>query len=239
MEGRRFIFAGASVVVAIAIGYVVGTKKNEDETKGWVVRSYQVPPARAEEIKSALNRVFWVKNDESAGAAQVFGSGLMLVRAPMGIQTGVASLIDQLTAEKQTKRTSVRMDYWLVVGSEEKTSNATSLPSIQKALEGISEVDGARNYRVIEHLSSNSNSGQEIEIQGSRSKVKTQVNNRDDGYTLRLEYQSDLGKVKTDTQLNAGEFLVLGQNAVDEKVPADRKFPPGTNVYYIVRAQTK
>jgi hypothetical protein len=241
MQKSKTIWVVLALVATLTAGYFIGSRHSSEVTAP-VVKTYSLPSNRIDEVRDSLNRLFRQQNGEALGVAQVFGNGLILVRAPEGFQGGIKRLIEQLGSEKAPQRTAVRLDSWLVVGHEDKKSNLETLPLLSTALSAIDKLDGPRKYRVLEHISANAMSGQEVSIQGAAAEIRsstTKIDNTDE-LALRLEFKSKLGQIKTDTQIKPGEFLVLGQNAVsqDSRI-GDEKVAGGvpTNVYYIVRAE--
>ncbi len=240
MQRNRIIWVAVSLAAAITAGFLIGSRHSSESNTASVVKTYTVPSDRADEVKNSLNRLFSQRSGELLGSAQVFGNGLMLVRAPEGYQTGVDRLLEQLGSEKPRQHSAIRLDYWLVIGQEDKKSNTEVVPALSAVLKAIDALDGPRKYRVLEHLSSNSMSGQEVRIKGSASEATSVAVLSNESLALRMEFKSRLGEVKTDTQIKPGEYLILGQNAVDPQVRVgDVIIASGgpTNVYYIVHAE--
>ncbi len=92
MHNRKAFLGIVILAIAIGLGYSYGTRQSGEGLRIPVVRSYNVPAGRADEVRNALNSLFWTKDGE-AGNAQVFGNGLVVVRAPEGFQAGVESLV--------------------------------------------------------------------------------------------------------------------------------------------------
>lgn len=234
MQRNRLLWSGIFLVAAIAIGYLIAGKQAKENSESLLVRTYVLPFDRADELKNALNRLFHVEGKESVANAQVFANGVMLVRAPIGIQEGVKQLVDRMGSETVPPHKSIHMDTWLVIGEESKSSNADAMKDLTAPLQTVDKLDGPRQYRVLEHIASNAGSAQEVATNGAVARVMTTTLVRDNGLTLRVDISSDYGKVRSDTDIKPGEFVVLGQNGVPEnkrggKTPA--------NVYYILRAQ--
>lgn len=239
MPKAKLMWISISLIAAFAFGWLVNAKRDTENLAVPVVRTYDVPAERADEIRSNLNRLFRVNDSNSEGSAQIFGNGVMLVRAPIGFQRGIKNLVEKLANEKPVPHATVHLDYWLVTGQTDNVSNASSMPQLSKVLEAISQVDGPRKFRILEHLSSNSMTGLEVEVKGWLGKVKSVAVVKNDFIGLRLDLHSKLGEVRTDTLIKAGEFLVLGQNAVEPGLQVgNEKLGTGqANVYYIVRSE--
>ena len=242
MQSKKMIWVVVSLIAAIAVGFLAGSRRNAESVTATLVKTYNVPFDRAEEVKNSLNHLFSQKDGEMLGSAQVFGNGVMLVRAPEGFQRGVEHLIEQLGTEKTPQRIAIRLDSWLVVGQEDKKSNIEMFPALSTVLSAIDKLDGPRKFRVLEHLSSTGMSGQEVKIKGTAAEVTSMAFTvqTNEALGLRLDFKSTLGNLKTDTQIKAGEYLILGQNAVDPGTSSEQQKIAGghpTNVYYVVHAE--
>lgn len=241
---KKSIIAALSVLAAVAVGYFIGNRQNETVLTTPVVHTYKVSPDRADEIKAQLNSLMDAKEGDRTGRVQAFSNGLLVVRAPIGFQRGIQKLIEQIGAAGPSSRTSIRVDYWVVAGLEGKESNASSMQPLAAALESIEKVDGPRHFRVLEHLATNSASGQEVAIKGSISSALTTAMAGGDIIRLRVELKSKMGEVRADTQMKTDEFLVIGQNAYLPDAPPQTQ-PLGltkivtgpANIYYILRAR--
>jgi hypothetical protein len=235
------IWSAIAIVAALALGFVYGSRRPASDLTVPVVRTYMVPPERADEIKAQLNVLMspGTANTEVLGRAQVFNNGLMIVRAPEGYQNGIHKLIEQLKTTTPPPRNAVHLDYWLVMGQEDKTSNADEIKPLAQALNAITDVDGPRKFHVLEHLGSNSISGQEIQIKGAVSEAQSVAMLSPELVRLKVEFKSKLGQVRGETQIKPGEFLVIGQNAVnaEAQIPGLKLANAAANVYYVVHAE--
>ena len=136
------------------------------------------------------------------------------MRAPDRVSAGVHRLVEQMASAPAVPRTSIHVDYWLVVGMEDKESNAQSIETLTPVLQSIEKMDGPRRFKVLEHLATNSSSGQEVAIIGGASRAKTTAMTLGDTVRLRTEFQSRLGEVKADTQVKNSDYLILGQKCL-------------------------
>src|SRR5690349_3846052 len=107
MHTRKYLLAAVSLLAAGAIGFVMASRRIESLNTP-VVRTYQVPVDRADELKNHLNHLLWTKDNGDGGSAQVFGNGLVLVRATLGYQQGVQTLIEKLATQPPEPRKRVR-----------------------------------------------------------------------------------------------------------------------------------
>lgn len=244
MQKKSLLLASLTVLATFAIGYFVGHRHDEAGLTTPVVRTYQVSPDRADEIKGQLNSLMDSKEGERAGRVQAFSNGLLIVRAPIGFQQGIQRLIAEMASSGPAPRASIHVDYWIVAGLEDKESNAQSIAPLASVLESIEKADGTRHFKLLEHLATNSSSGQEVDIKGAVTKARTTADAAGELVRLRVDLQSRLGEVRGDTQVKKDDFLVMGQNAFMSD-PTAAPLPPlvtksitgPANVYYILRAR--
>ena len=239
MQRNRGIWIGLTLILAVGLGYLISMKFRTEESTALVVRTYNVPPERADELKNSLNHLFWHKENGDSGSAQVFGNGLILVRAPEGYQQGVRRMIEQLGSLPPAARTTIRLDYWLIVGEEDKSTNLESFAALAPVLKSIEALDGHRNFRILEHLATSSVAGDGAHIKGSVYEATSTASPLNDHISLQLDLRSRLGEVKSTTQIKDGEYLILGQSALEPglNVGKVRVAAKSANVYYVVRAE--
>ncbi|MGZ3721717.1 MAG: hypothetical protein ACXVA9_02225 [Bdellovibrionales bacterium] len=236
MQTKRFILVAVSVLVAIGLGFMIGSRRHSSDLMIPVVKTYMVPVDRTEEIKTQINKLIEGGVPETNGRAQVFSNGLMIVRAPEGFQRGIGQLIEQLEKVKSLPRQTVHIDCWIVTGQEDKVSNAESIAVLALPLAAIAKLDGPRKFHVLEHFGTNSISGQETKIKGAVAEVISTPFLNGEGLSVKMDIRGKLGELKSDAQAKQGEFLILGQNSADSLVK-DGKINNGSmNVYYILRA---
>ncbi|MGE0528896.1 MAG: hypothetical protein AB7G93_16590 [Bdellovibrionales bacterium] len=242
MQSKKYILGAICLALAGVIGYLAANRRSENLT-ATVVRTYKVAPERADEIDTALNRLFWQKEDEGVARAQVFGNGLVLVRAPAGYHMGVRDLLSHIDREKVPARSSVRTDYWLILADADRESNASQFPKLTQVLSSIEKLEGIRRFRVIEHLSSNSLSGNVVKVEGTVLKVRSTASLYMDRVLLDLDLETRSGKIKTSTQINPGEYVVMGQSSAEPGIlpkgdPRGSALAAGdSEIYYVVRAK--
>jgi hypothetical protein len=224
----------------LALGFIVGDRRDADRRSTVpIVRTYEVSPDHADEVRASLNRLLMPKEGEAAGFAQFFGNGLLLVRAPENFHRGIGQLIQRLSEEKTPARATIRLDYWLVIGREDKASNADSIPHLAQALTAIDKVDGPRKFQVLDHIGINALTGSEVEVKGRIAKAKSIAVVRNDLVGLKLDIESKLGEVQTTTQVKPGEFLVIGQSVLERgfEVGDLKVGDSNSSVYYVLRAE--
>jgi len=244
MQKGKLILTCVSLVLAIGLGYVVGSKQSGKNLKVPVVRSYTVPSGRAEEVRNSLNKLFWQQDGQAPlGTAQIFGDGLMLVRAPEGFQNGVGNLVAKLTSLQPQASNTIHIDYWLVMGEQAAESNSDSIKLLSTVLSSIDKLDGPRKFRILEHIAANTlSNSQEVRIKGSIVELKERAKYVDNHILLDTYASSHLGEINADTQMNLGDYVVLGENSLkpkDVQLNNDNKFSgpedeTQTNVYHII-----
>jgi len=239
MQRSKVIWIVVSLVAAIAVGFTVGTKKNQEHSDAPIVHTYKMSFEQADNFKNMLNRLFSQQSAAPVASAQALSSGALIVRAPESMMVGLDEMIAHLEKQLPLDRKTIRLDYWVVLGEPAKTSNTSSLTAISTPLGAIDKLDGPRTYRILEHLSSSSISDHEVQINGSVARITAMAMTRTDNLLLRLEMRSRLGEVKSDTQGKPGEFIVLGQSALEPGISiGNQKVANGpANVYYIVRPE--
>lgn len=170
--------------------------------------------------------------------AQALANGTILVRAPLSVMAGIEQLVKQMEKMPSAPKRVVHLDYWLVVGEAATSPDPGVAGVLAGAFAAIDKVDGPRRFRVLEHLASNSASGEEVRVKGisAESLATALVNDQD--VSVKLDFQSRLGQVRSTTVVKPGQVLVLGQTAVAADTASDRekiaKAP--ANVYYVIRA---
>jgi hypothetical protein len=234
MQTRKVLLSIACLLVAGAIGFLLAARRQENLTTP-VIRTYKVASDRTFEIKNALSRLLATPGGES-GTAQVFGNGMVLVRAPIGYQRGISNMIDLLASDSPKSRVRLRLDYYMVMGQTGKDSNIESFKDLAPVLSSIAKVDGSNHFRLLEHLATVSHTGDESSGEGSMLKAISTTYYWQQQLNLKVSLDSWFGKVKTNTEIVPGDYLILGQNAQTLDEARTRKFGEG-NVYYVVHAE--
>lgn len=237
MQARKTALAVVCLVIALAIGFVWADRREKNKNE-LVVRTFNVPANRAEEVRHVLSRLFWQRNGEEQAGVQVFGNGLLVVRAPEGFIRGIEQLINNMDNEKPLERAKIKMEYWLVLG-EEAPSSSKPGGEISTVLDTIEKADGPKRFRVLEHLGVNTAANEEVKLKGSVVEWLGVASLKSEEIQLQLDLKSRVAEFKGRTQSKPGEFIVLGQNAV----PAGEKLANGSmvmpshaNAYHILRA---
>jgi hypothetical protein len=246
MHYKKVVLSVCCVAMATVLGYFIGTRGNSEHASAPIIKTYTVPPGRSKEIRYRLDQLFRQGEDQPlVGSAQLFGEGLMLVRAPEEFQTGIAHLIEGISHQGAPPKNPVHIDYWLITGNEAKVSNGQEFKSLTPVLSSIAKVDGPRKFRILEHLSSNSASGQRVKVKGTIAEAKTTANYADGHFLLDVEVNSPLGSIESSTEIQPGDYIILGENSLkpkDLKLHDENKFSgeredQQTNVYHVIHAE--
>ena len=222
------------LVVGFAAFWVFSYGEKKSETAEVVLKGYEVPAGRAEELSRVLSGAM---PRDAAGnqIARVTSSpdGRVLVVGARGIQKGVESVLAEAARHPATPPPTVDMSYWLVSGKSAAKSGETSadLKEVGTALDAITKADGPMEFTLMEKVRLASISDERAE---GRS-----------GYVDRFEQRASVsgGKViaeitldaagapmiRTQVQLTPDQFLVLGESSLND--PKN----PGARLYYIVR----
>ncbi len=246
MENSKRFFVMVSVLIALVLGFILGNRQNTEKLKQPVVVSYSVPAERADEIKNQLNKIFYQNtNEPPLGTAQVIGGGTLLVRAPEAFQAGIGQMMSQLSTLTVKARMSIHIDYWLITGEESKQSNGASFGPLSTVLGSIEKYDGARKFRVLEHLASNALDGEKSRVRGSIADMENMASLSNEHIYLQSRANSGFGEVNSNTQVNSGDYIVLGENSLkpsDVKLHDDKKISGSqdahpTNVYHVLHVE--
>jgi hypothetical protein len=246
MHGKKVVLLASSIIIALILGYLIGVRRNADHSSNPIVKTYSVPEARASEIRYRLEKLFQQGEKEPAvGGAQLFGQGLMLVRAPEEFHAGIAELISDISHQEAPPKSPIHIDYWLVTGDEAKESNGQSFKNLSGVFSSIAKVDGPRKFRILEHLGFNSTSGQVVKVKGSIVQAHTTATLVSGHFFLNTEVISPLGDVESNTQIEPNDYIILAENSLkpkDLKLRDDNKFSGErddrqTNVYHILHAE--
>lgn len=233
MQKSQILLMSLSIFIAAGLGLVLGKQQKSEKMKIQVLRTYNVPEGRSEEIRGGLTHLFNQQTSpETAASAQTIGNTLV-VKAPEGFQAGISDLVQSLEKQKNEKQGNVKLDYWVLTG-EEGDSNEKTFDQLQSVLGSLSQVSGKKKFKVIEHLSSSAMSNMEMLIEGAEAKLKSQNKIQGDTVRVMVDMQSSFGKIKSIIQMKSGEFVVMGENAMKG---SEHGVNSKINIYHILRAQ--
>jgi hypothetical protein len=239
MNVRNLTLLAGCLLLAVGLGLMLG-KNFEAQKQAMIIKTYQVPPERAEEIRRTLAALF--ASDRGDGNSQIFAGGTLVVKASETYHQGIAQLIDRVLKEKAPSR-SVRFDYWMVRAEPAAASKSTGLDPLQTVLDTISKSQGPRIFSLLEHLSFNTLNGRGVTIKGAISEIsaKPLLRLQDMDVELKLRSKASLGEIESTVNMKSGEFVVLGQTVLQPKAQdlAEDKIttPSSKDVYHILRAE--
>lgn len=239
MNLRNLAIFSICLILATVLGVVIGDNY-KDKLQGMTIKSYEVPEDRAEEIRSSLNRLF--ANDRSDGRAEVVGGGSLVIKASDRYQHGISKLIEKLAKVKANPR-AVNFEYWMVraeIGSSGVRS--PSLDSLKSTLDAITETQGPRQFKILEHLTFGTLNGRDVKIKGALTEVKAKplFNAGAVDVELKVNTIASLGEIETTLNVKSGEYVVLGQTIM---LPNARAVAEGKEavqetkeIFHIIRA---
>ncbi len=92
MKHTRWFWPILTLTLAIGLGYYAGTQLNRDKELAPIVKSYKIPPERAVEAESALDRLFY---EMSSASARMLENGILIVRIPKSFEPGIDEMMAQ------------------------------------------------------------------------------------------------------------------------------------------------
>jgi len=229
MNTARITWTSILILVAVAAGYALAKRFSADNQVA-TLQTYNIPPGRSEEVKNVLNHVF---DSEGTAKVQVFDSGTLVVKAPQTYQKGIEKLVADL-ADKKLNLKTVHLQYWLVRAEPATSSNVEQIPELSSVLSTINSSQGPRKFVVLDHMGLNTLERHEMVVEDSRARIKFIAKELSTGIELLVDTDSrDFGKIKVDTAVKSGEFVILGQNASDK----NEEGHPMREVYHIIKAE--
>jgi hypothetical protein len=238
--GRSVVWLVIGVVLATGgwLAVLGWSGRSVPNTDPRVLRSYNVRPEVAVEVRNALNTALG-----PFGQAGVAPNGQILVAAPLSFQEGVAQLLTNVASHDPSATPSIHVDAWFVTASPGSPVDSPSLKEIQPALHALEQSKGPMRFELLEELSTQAQSGESnSNVQGTRAGMVVSVSVLRDSQDhpliaaqLRLHLNQGQGAITAQAELRPDELLVLGQSSFSDKNATDRQ-PTERQLYYIVRA---
>lgn len=222
------------LVVALAGFWFFSHGERKAEASEVVLRGYDVPAGRAEELARVLSGAM-PRDASNNQIARVTSSpdGRVLVVGTLGIQKGVEGVLAEAMKHPASPPPTVDMSYWLVTGRSAAKSGETSadLKEVGTALDAITKVDGPMEFTLLEKVRLASMSDERAEGRSGRVDRFEQVASVSAGKVIADVTIDVVGvpMIRTRVQLTPDQFLVLGESSLDD--PKN----PGARLYYIVR----
>jgi hypothetical protein len=203
------------------------------------LRIYDVEPRYQQEVYAALEGVL-VSNPQFMAPGTTFGkvellaSGQIMVNASQETLTQVEQVIKAIGARPVAATPRVSLRYWAVLGTRAPANAANQVgapppPVLNDVLAELKRLNGDLTFRVIGSAAVLSESGQLGEVEGMTLSVKqtAYAQGNDLNATIEMELlgsvpappapqgiEFHIGTLKVRTSLQGGEFVVLGESAV-------------------------
>jgi hypothetical protein len=194
---------------------------------------YNVPPARAEDIRDALSGALSMPVDDAPlGKVSLSGGNQLMVLAPGRIHSGVRSAIESIGGPEAARPAivPVRLEVWLVDAQPGRAADDPALAPIAEALQSTRTHLGEVGFVRYDALSMvGSTRGDSIDMRSGRgTRVGARLRGIDGGVYGQIEIGGDAHAMKTATELPFGQTLVLAELASETAGGAMR--------LYVVRA---
>lgn len=211
-----------------------GAKSKPNEL---ILRTYEVPPSRAEEVASVLSHALRTNKDTpNRGTVNRLDDGRLVVLASRAVQEGIAqTCADLVKRPAPPAPATVELSYWLVVGSNADSNNSEPPPPLlQPALEQITKQDGVSNFSLIEATRIASLSTARGATRSGATEYEQRATVVGKTILADVDIESQGTSLETRISLNPGQLVVLGQSYV-KRPGADGV--RGKRLYYIVRGE--
>ncbi len=183
-----------------------------------ILKSYDVPAAQAQQVKSVLGSVFrGLKEKSLAARAELSPDGQLLIVGPHGVHRGVAELIQKMADRKPPPAPpSVEMHYWLVVASPaDKPSFAPGLDAVRPALDAFIASQGPMRFHKLESLRLRSLGDEHAEANGVFASVHQRVSVGADKVIADVQIRGVSGaRLETRLALEPDKYLMLGEAGI-------------------------
>jgi len=252
----RLAGLGLLAALSLAVGCGAAQSKGDAGDKDLVLRAY---PARgqAEQLARAIGPLL-ILGEQRVGSARVGPDGQLLILAPRSVQEGVAQLIEaQSSSGEPGSPSSVVTTYWFLAARAggPEVERAGLLHEIGPVLDEIDSAQGPQDYRLIERLELRQTEGFPSEAVSPKVRIEQEVESVSGGrITARVRaHLTNADRVETVVNLRAGQYLVLGQLALDPSLDpfllptgpprgrdllAAQRRPAETALYIILRGDT-
>ena len=196
-----------------------------------ILRTYEAPPGRAEEMASVLQRVFAGPRElPPLAKARAMDGDRVLVVAPAGIHEGVEHLCAQLNRQGSVPARSVAISYWLVHGTPAEHTDASAAPEIDAALQEIAAATGPTTFTVFERATLASTLNAQGKTSGARAAFEQVATAHEGGIVadIEIELRTAPGRLETRISVQPGKTVVIGQNGMEGD---------DARLFYVLRAE--
>lgn len=226
MERSTAVVAGVALAGVFAI-ILVAMQRNDPARDPYiaeldnpmVMRVYDVPPERAQDIRSALSTALDNGNAAHAplGRVTLSGTNQVLVLAPVLTQGTISEAVQKLgggTSVANGPGSTVRLELWLVDADASSGSDDAALTPIRAALDAARSTLGAVRFRIHDQvtLSALPNGGLASALSGRRTEVEAHMRPISEGVQVELRVNAaGLARLESTSSLKLGETMVLAQ----------------------------
>ncbi len=239
----RFLHAPIfAAIVTVLAGCHSAPAPNAD-TDSLVLRTYDIPRGSARSVVATLDATFWMgEQQRRLGRVSITPDGRLLVLASQNVQTGVQTLVDEVTKHPPTYDQSIELHYFVVLGKPAASPQPSppGVSEIQPALDEIVRSQGPQTFTVAQRVRLSSVNGDDGKAETEQIKVWQKAAQTNDGVdalvgiqlakTDKSDKSSPFGdRIETRVQLGGDRIAVLGATGQHSDTP------DGSTLYYVVR----
>lgn len=201
------------------------------------LRAYEVDAKYRQEVFQALRGILQDRPNPT-GRVERLPTGQVLIDAAPEVHAQIETILDSIAARETAAAPRITLRYWAVLGSPGE-ADAADVPAIRRdVLDEIEAVHGDLGFRVLGNATLVTESGQSGELEGNPLTVMQETYAQgtalnaliqiEFNYPLYVRPMSGDGaapfrtreileqRVDLRTTLEAGEFVVLGENTLGE-----------------------
>jgi hypothetical protein len=203
--------AGPLLALVLSAAMLAGCQPAADAP---TLSTHAVPPARAQAIADAINQTLCQGDAPPLGRAEVAAPGTLLVRAPSGMQTSIASTIGALGAVEAADPVQVQVEAWWIGEAPEAAPLPEELAGVAKALG-----DDGTTLHVRDHVALGvAASGRQAQANGDGMLVNLRAAPEGEAFALEVQIaqsRPDRERIggalqySGDVRAAPGEFIVL------------------------------
>jgi hypothetical protein len=226
----RFLHVSA---FAALVAILTGCHSTPTEDTTLVLRTYDVPKGTGRSVISTLDNMFWMGDQQKRiGRASITPDGRLAVLASQSVQTGVQSLVDEITKHPPNYEQSVELHYFVLLGKPAASPQPPppGVNEIQPALDEIARSQGPQTFTVAQRVRLASLNGDDGKVETEQVKISQKAAQTNDGVDGIIAIQfAKFDRVETRIHLGVDRIVVLG--AASQHSDA----PDGSTLYYVVR----
>jgi len=185
-------------------------------------------------IRNVLNPALVGGGNPTYGTAQLLPNGQILVNAPPQALEQLEQVVKAIRERPVAAAPRILLRYWAVLGSRSPANEANAVgaappPALNDVLTELSRLHGNLTFRVIGTAAVASESGQPGKIAGTTLSVEQTAYAQGNDLNARIEmslrgktpggppsggHEFSIGSLEVRTALRGGEFVVLGESAL-------------------------